>query len=91
MSMRNQSLNEMVHSSLTRFHIACQHLWDDQGSQENCTQDTFPEVLRDTFDLPGINISGEGNQADWQATARHDLLMGQIFIVDSSGVINKLN
>ena len=91
MSLRNQSLKEMVHSSLKRFHYACQHLWEDQGSGENCTKESVPKILVETFDLPGINISGDGNQEDWQATARHDNLMDQIFIIDASGIINKLD
>ena len=74
-SMRDQPLNEMVHGSLTRFHLACQHLWEDQGPQENCTKETIPEILRNSFDLPGINISGDGNQEDWEATASHDIIM----------------
>jgi hypothetical protein len=91
MSLRNQSLNEMVHGSLKRFHLACQHLWEDKGAEENCTKESIPEILLNTFDLPGINISGDGNQEDWQATARHDILMDQIFIIDTSGTINKLD
>ena len=91
MSLRNQSLTEMVHGSLKRYHYACQHFWEERGSQENCAKDSFPELLLNTFDLPGVNISGDGNQEDWQATARHDLLMDQTFIIDASGIINKLD
>lgn len=91
MSARDQSLNEMVNGSLTRFHQACQHLWRDQGAQENCTKETIPIMLRDSFDLPGIYISGEGSQENWQATARHELLMEQTFIIDTSGTINRLD
>ncbi|MBT3365869.1 MAG: hypothetical protein HN472_03190 [Nitrospina sp.] len=91
MSFRNQSLNEMVHSGLNRFHYACQHLWEEQGPDENCTKESIPKMLLSSFDLPGINISGNGNQEDWQATARHDNLMDQIFIIDASGIINKLD
>ena len=91
MSMRDQSLNEMVHTSLTRFHYACQQLWGDRGSQENCIKKSLSEMLRNTFDLPGISISGEGNQEDWQATAHHDMLTDQIFIIDASGAISKLD
>jgi hypothetical protein len=89
--LRDQSLTKMVHGSLTRFHQTCQHLWDNQGPQENCTKESLPEVLRNSFDLPGIFISGEGNEENWQATARHELLLEQVFIIDTSGSINHLN
>ena len=81
----------MVHLSLTRFHLNCKHLWDNQGPQENCTKESLSEILRNSFDLPGIYISGEGNEENWQATARHELLMEKIFIIDTSGTINRLN
>ena len=90
-SARDESLKKMVHSSLTRFHLACQHLWEDQGPRENCSKETVPALLRESFDLPGIYISGDGIMKEWQATARHDLLMDQIFIVDASGNIDKLD
>ena len=89
--LRDQALTEMVHSSLTRFHLTCQHLWDNQGPQENCTEESLSEVLRNSFELPGIYISGEGNEESWEATARHKLLMEKIFIIDASGTINNLN
>jgi hypothetical protein len=88
MSLRNQSLIEMVHGSLKRFHYACQHLWEDKGPEENCTKESIPERLLIAFDLPGINISGDGNQENWQATARHDILMDRIFIINASGNLN---
>ena len=91
MSLRNQSLNEMVRNSLTRFHCACQQLWGDRGPQENCTKESLSEMLRGTIDLPGINISGDGDQEDWQATALHYILSDQVFIIDASGAINRLD
>jgi hypothetical protein len=91
MSLQNQSLNEMVHSSLKRFHYACQHFWEEQGSQEICTKESVPKLLRDSFELPGINISGDGNQENWEATARHDILMNQVFIISASGSITQLD
>ena len=91
MSLRNQSLNEMVRSSLTRFHYACQQLWGDRGPQENCTKESLSEMMRNNFDLPGINISGDGNQEDWQTTALHYILSDQVFIIDASGAINRLD
>lgn len=89
--IRDQALTEMVHGSLTRFHLNCKHLWENQGPQENCTKESLSQVFRDTFDLPGIYISGEGNEENWEATARHNLLMEKVFIIDTSGTINTLN
>ena len=90
-SVRDESLKEMVHGSLIRFHQACLHLWENQGPQENCSKETVPVILQNSFDLPGVYISGEGVKEEWQATARHDLLMEQIFIINASGNINKLD
>ena len=89
--LREQSLTEMVHLSLTRFHLTCQHLWDNQGPKENCSKESLSEVLHSSFDLPGIYINGEGNEENWEASARHELLMDKIFIIDTSGTINRLN
>ncbi len=80
----------MVEHSLSRFHGECQRLWEEKGPQENCTLETTPEILKEYIDLPGIYISGEGNQEHWQATARHEILMNQVYQINGSGNLAQL-
>ena len=61
MSLRNQSLNEMVRSSLTRFRCACQQLWGDRGPQENCTKESLSN------DAQQLRSSRNQYQWGWQS------------------------
>ena len=70
MSMRDQSLNEMVHTSLTRFHYACQQLWGDRGSQENCIKKSLSEMLRNISErdfLMQFSCDPRSPQSCWHA------------------------